>query len=433
MPKRKLSAKAFLIDLRDGMSDRDLMTKYGLSSKGLHRLFKNAVDAGVMTAAELKARSRRPERAVETYETSYGSEPKSPDGQYLGTDDVETYESDYGGEPAYSKSEKPGLPPSVYLRCPFCKAGKVKVDTNLDDFDEPLFCNGCNRAFQCEWRMYLKNCAAYLVLGADGIGFKYRYNGEDFFPEWVDDVMELFRSGIDVNALDANGWTLLTRVSRDGYWTLAGLLLDHGARVDATDRSGQTPLMWAASNGHAEVAQLLLSRGARVNATQEYGHTALFYAIQAGQLRAAAVLINRGADVNAADIEGATCLMRASGHNQPEAAKLLLKNGADVNAVDKWGNTALGRAAAKGHSDVADMLMKAAANVSIADHEGRTPLYWACSYGHFEVVEMLLSNGAVNAPRKDGVTCLRAALALGHWDVAELLEDYGADLDVVGK
>lgn len=52
-PTVKVSAKEVLADIRAGMSDRDLMKKYGLSEKGLQSLSKKLIDAGVLKQSEL--------------------------------------------------------------------------------------------------------------------------------------------------------------------------------------------------------------------------------------------------------------------------------------------------------------------------------------------------------------------------------------------
>ena len=60
MSKQKLSAKAVMKDLRAGMSNAEIMEKYRISEKGLESLFQKLSGAGVLTQAEIIARSGRP-------------------------------------------------------------------------------------------------------------------------------------------------------------------------------------------------------------------------------------------------------------------------------------------------------------------------------------------------------------------------------------
>jgi hypothetical protein len=56
-PKRRIKAKPFLRDLRNGMGDRELMGKYTLSESQLHKVFQKLADAGAIDEMELFMRS----------------------------------------------------------------------------------------------------------------------------------------------------------------------------------------------------------------------------------------------------------------------------------------------------------------------------------------------------------------------------------------
>jgi hypothetical protein len=55
--KRKIKAKPFVRDLRNGMGDRELMEKYTLSESQLHKVFQKLVDAGTIDEMELFMRT----------------------------------------------------------------------------------------------------------------------------------------------------------------------------------------------------------------------------------------------------------------------------------------------------------------------------------------------------------------------------------------
>ncbi len=55
--KRKIKAKPFVRDLRNGLDDRELMEKYSLSESQLHNLLHKLVDAGAIDEMELFMRT----------------------------------------------------------------------------------------------------------------------------------------------------------------------------------------------------------------------------------------------------------------------------------------------------------------------------------------------------------------------------------------
>jgi hypothetical protein len=52
MPKRQLSAKELLQDIRAGMDDTALMEKYRLSEQGLHSAFRKLMGAGFLKQSD---------------------------------------------------------------------------------------------------------------------------------------------------------------------------------------------------------------------------------------------------------------------------------------------------------------------------------------------------------------------------------------------
>ncbi len=57
MAKKQLSAKEVLADVNNGMSDEELMTKYGITLEGLQTVFKKLMEARILTQAMLDERS----------------------------------------------------------------------------------------------------------------------------------------------------------------------------------------------------------------------------------------------------------------------------------------------------------------------------------------------------------------------------------------
>jgi hypothetical protein len=55
-PKRELSAKELVADIRSGLTDQELMNKHKLSSRGLQSVYRKLVSARFMEEAELSER-----------------------------------------------------------------------------------------------------------------------------------------------------------------------------------------------------------------------------------------------------------------------------------------------------------------------------------------------------------------------------------------
>ncbi|HEX2032711.1 MAG TPA: sigma-70 family RNA polymerase sigma factor [Chloroflexota bacterium] len=72
---------------------------------------------------------------------------------------------------------------------------------------------------------------------------------------------QLLVDGVDVDAPDEEGKTLLTWAAQRGHADAATFLLAQGADVNARDRAGKTPLRWAMEGKHRQLAQLLRRHG----------------------------------------------------------------------------------------------------------------------------------------------------------------------------
>ncbi|XP_078411085.1 protein phosphatase 1 regulatory inhibitor subunit 16B [Cetorhinus maximus] len=84
--------------------------------------------------------------------------------------------------------------------------------------------------------------------------------------QMIVDIREGIQTGTDLNARDAQGATLLHVVAANGYYTVAELLLEHGAKVNNKDQDGWEPLHAAACWGQMQIAELLTAHGASLNA-----------------------------------------------------------------------------------------------------------------------------------------------------------------------
>lgn len=75
-------------------------------------------------------------------------------------------------------------------------------------------------------------------------------------------VIQLATAGIDIDAIDEDGWSGLFHASGEGYFKIVNWLLENNAQIDLKDHCNCTPLWVAAFNNHRDVVKLLLLFGA---------------------------------------------------------------------------------------------------------------------------------------------------------------------------
>jgi ankyrin repeat protein len=100
----------------------------------------------------------------------------------------------------------------------------------------------------------------------------------------------LLDAGVQLEAMDRDGWTALYYASAFNYPAVVSILLAAGAQVDSADNEGWTPLMIAAARGHSEVVRLLLDAGANRELRDDEGRTALDLAIRNYRNKVVAIL-----------------------------------------------------------------------------------------------------------------------------------------------
>lgn len=173
----------------------------------------------------------------------------------------------------------------------------------------------------------------------------------------LEKLRQALDAGVAPNAADPEGNSLLMIAAREGFPSVAELLLQRGARVAQANPAGETPLSVAAYRGHDDTVKVLLQYGASL---QHSDPDALIYATMNCWDGAAKVLVEHGADLNRRDGEGHTALILAARNGCPGIVRLLLERGADDLIVDKGGYTALAWARETGEEEAADLLAASA-------------------------------------------------------------------------
>jgi hypothetical protein len=107
-------------------------------------------------------------------------------------------------------------------------------------------------------------------------------------------------------------------------------LLERGVDKNAKDNYGQSLVMTAASNHRVDVMASLIAAGADINAANQYKITPLAVAAEQGHLDIVNMLVAAGANVNARDTSGGTALSVAILRGYQEIVAALLAAGTDV-------------------------------------------------------------------------------------------------------
>ena len=251
-----------------------------------------------------------------------------------------------------------------------------------------------------------------------------------------DKVVAALASGLDVNAKNRFGNTLLQQAVTDGYADVAELLIANGADLNVRDQYGQTLLHLAAANGSVRIAAMLAEKGADINAADNFGLLPLDKAVSARKKDAARFLISKGADIEAKDKYGNSPLMRAISTDE---AAFLIDLGANINVRDSFGSTPLHRAISQNQKGMAELLIAKGADINArAAQGGGTPLHRAVADNRIECLELLLASGAkIDAKDDDGYTPLHRAVAGFPYSknrpIVELLISKGSDINAINN
>lgn len=169
-------------------------------------------------------------------------------------------------------------------------------------------------------------------------------------------VSQFLAKGMDPDAVDENGNTVLMLAARDGDGATVKALLRYRPRLYSRNPAGDSALMMAALGGHLEAAQALLDAGAPVDGD---GWNPLLYAAFSGHADLVSLFLTRGAKVDAKAPNGATALMLAARNGHLDVVKVLLKAGARSDYATDRGMTAESWARENGNTDIIELLHQA--------------------------------------------------------------------------
>ena len=275
-------------------------------------------------------------------------------------------------------------------------------------------------------------------------------------------------NGVDVNARNAAGSTLLMAAAGYGYKDSVDILLERHADIHMVDNAmGVTALHRASQSGNVEIIAELLRRGAHLDGRSAVnGHTALldaaFYKrydafsyllfVDANPLLANTLGLNawdwsrRQKDeklIALLEAQKATDLVREQAQVVTAATKAgdrdqvaaLLAAGHKADEITKDGNTPLLIAARNGHAEIVDLLLSAGANPNKRDRVMQaTPGHKAGFFGYHIILQSLLAAGLdpdLQGPY-NGYTALHDAVLNRHIEAAKVLVTAGARSNIEG-
>ena len=112
-----------------------------------------------------------------------------------------------------------------------------------------------------------------------------------------DQLAELVKQGICLEARDNDGDTALHWAGAGGRTATAQALLAAGAEIEARNNNGSTALIWAAIMGLTATAKALLAAGAEIEARNDFGNTALHLAAWYRHTPTTQALLEHGANI----------------------------------------------------------------------------------------------------------------------------------------
>lgn len=124
-----------------------------------------------------------------------------------------------------------------------------------------------------------------------------------------DSLISLHTKGINLQATNTSGDTLLHIASANGHLQIVSFLHNKQVDLNQENQYQRSPLHEASINGHLEVVDYLCKNGANLDARDEYGRTAFFLACMNGIHPIAQYFCNMGINIDVHGCNGVSPLI----------------------------------------------------------------------------------------------------------------------------
>jgi ankyrin repeat protein len=316
---------------------------------------------------------------------------------------------------------KGSMSPSLVLTSPLlqaCQAGQTKVVEYLLDnkanFDEEDFI-GCTPLILAVQSGNVSTVKLLLSRLADAESADGRRQTALWWAAYYgyDDIVEsLIRSGVRVDAVDADNLTPLHIAVERAKSSTAKLLLKNGADPFFSSKYHFSVLTKAIVLDNFEIFKACLDSSSHKPPSETILINALNIAINRNRKECFDVLISRISNVNQLDSNGYSPLERALRQQNPTFLQSLFDHGLDLNT--RIGQTTLGEKALlvvvnDNYPRAVETLLARNVNPNICDSEGR-PVLCLAARRNVKIFELLLRSGAdLRTTDKDGKTVFEYA------------------------
>ncbi|KAF6814809.1 cyclin-dependent protein kinase complex component [Colletotrichum sojae] len=191
-----------------------------------------------------------------------------------------------------------------------------------------------------------------------------------------------------------------------GYLDTVILLIDSGVDVNIQDPEGNTPLIRAAFRGNVAMVKELLKRNANVAVKNKKGITAWSVRLEPGNEKEDA----GGVDPDAIDDIGTPALYTHASCGNLRVLEWLLDKGINPSNCTRFAWAPLHMSAYNGHIACVEALLRKGAEHSPISNTSQTPLDMAMRQGHKKIIQVLREAGAVTGRE------LYASTSSSGWD-----------------
>lgn len=235
---------------------------------------------------------------------------------------------------------------------------------------------------------------------------------------------------IDLKTASSTGYTPLMGAVAQGFESITYLLLEAGVDINAIDENGWSAIFYCASNKNPDILRSLLQREEiDLNQLSHKELTPLHVAIRYEQEENVAVLLEYYVKKFLPLNKKVTPLHLACLTGNIGIVRMLIQETQDnVNALDNDQNTPL--FLASNHLEVVRLLLENGADPLIQNQHGKTFLHLAISLKYVETVKWIWEKYSSNAKLVDNQNeCLKAAIFAGNASLVEFFVQKGADIN----